>query len=85
MMIDYVKARERMVQEQLMSRGINDSRVLRAMAKVPRHRFLKSELWGQAYEDQPLPIGANQTISQPYIVALMAQALELKERKECLK
>jgi protein-L-isoaspartate(D-aspartate) O-methyltransferase len=85
MIIDYVKARERMVQEQLMSRGINDSRVLRAMAKVPRHRFLKSELWGHAYEDHPLPIGANQTISQPYMVALMAQALELKGTERVLE
>jgi protein-L-isoaspartate(D-aspartate) O-methyltransferase len=85
MIIDYVKARERMVQEQLMSRGINDSRVLRAMAKVPRHRFLKSELWGEAYEDHPLPIGANQTISQPYMVALMAQALELKGTERVLE
>ena len=77
-MIDYAQARQRMVQEQLVSRGINDARVLEVMARVPRHLFLESELRNQAYEDHPLPIGASQTISQPYIVALMAQALELK-------
>jgi protein-L-isoaspartate(D-aspartate) O-methyltransferase len=77
-MIDYAQARERMVQEQLVSRGIKDTRVLGVMARVPRHLFLESELRDQAYEDHPLPIGANQTISQPYMVALMAEALELK-------
>jgi len=77
-MIDYAQARERMVQEQLVSRGINDTRVLGVMARVPRHLFVESELRDQAYEDHPLPIGANQTISQPYMVALMAEALELK-------
>jgi protein-L-isoaspartate(D-aspartate) O-methyltransferase len=77
MIVDYFQARERMVREQLASRGINDPRVLQAMAKIPRHLFVESELWDQAYEDHPLPIGANQTISQPYIVALMVQALEL--------
>jgi protein-L-isoaspartate(D-aspartate) O-methyltransferase len=85
MIIDYVQARERMVQEQLMSRGINDSRVLRAMAKVPRHLFVKGELWDRAYEDHPLPIGANQTISQPYMVALMAEALELTGSERVLE
>ena len=78
MTIDYARARERMVQEQLVSRGINSTRVLQVMARVPRHLFLESELWDQAYEDHPLPIGASQTISQPYMVALMAEALELK-------
>ena len=77
-MIDYAQTRERMVQEQLVSRGINDTRVLGVMARVPRHLFVESELRDQAYEDHPLPIGANQTISQPYMVALMAEALELK-------
>jgi protein-L-isoaspartate(D-aspartate) O-methyltransferase len=85
MIIDYVQARERMVQEQLVSRGINDPRVLRAMAKVPRHLFLESELWNHAYEDHPLPIRANQTISQPYIVALMAEALGLKGAERVLE
>ena len=78
MTIDYAQARERMVQEQIVGRGINDTRVLRVMAKVPRHLFVESELWDRAYGDHPLPIGENQTISQPYMVALMAEALELK-------
>jgi protein-L-isoaspartate(D-aspartate) O-methyltransferase len=85
MMIDYVQARERMVQEQLVSRGINDPRVLRAMANVPRHLFVETELWDRAYEDHPLRIGGNQTISQPYIVALMIQALELKGMERVLE
>ena len=85
MIIAYRQARERMIQEQLVSRGINDPRVLRAMAKVPRHLFLESELWDQAYKDHPLPIGADQTISQPYMVALMAQALELKGAERMLE
>jgi len=85
MIVDYVQARERMVQEQLVSRGINDPRVLRAMAKVPRHLFLENELWDRAYEDHPLPIGENQTISQPYMVALLAEALELKGTERVLE
>lgn len=76
-MIDYTRARKRMVQEQLVGRGINDARVLQAMAEVPRHLFVERDLWDQAYEDRPLPIGASQTISQPYIVALMLEALSL--------
>ena len=78
MSINYAQARARMVKEQLASRGINDPRVLRVMADVPRHLFLERELWDDAYKDHPLPIEANQTISQPYIVALMVEALELK-------
>jgi protein-L-isoaspartate(D-aspartate) O-methyltransferase len=85
MIINYVQARERMVEEQLVSRGINDRRVLRAMAKIPRHLFLERDLWDQAYEDHPLPIGANQTISQPYIVALMAEALGLRGTERVLE
>jgi protein-L-isoaspartate(D-aspartate) O-methyltransferase len=85
MMIDYAEARNRMVQEQLVSRGIRDSRVLRAMAKVPRHLFLETELWDRAYEDHPIPIGENQTISQPYMVALMAEALELTGSEKVLE
>jgi protein-L-isoaspartate(D-aspartate) O-methyltransferase len=84
-MIDYVQSRERMVQKQLVNRGINDPRVLRAMAEIPRHLFLPSELWERAYEDHPLPIGANQTISQPYIVARMVEALELKGAERVLE
>jgi protein-L-isoaspartate(D-aspartate) O-methyltransferase len=85
MVTDYVQARERMVEEQLVSRGIHDPRVLRAMAKVPRHLFLQNELWDRAYEDHPLPIGADQTISQPYMVALMVEALELKGTEKILE
>ena len=85
MIIDYVQARERMVREQLVSRGINDPRVLRAMAKVPRHLLLERELWDDAYEDRPLPIGANQTISQPYMVALIAQALGITGTERVLE
>jgi len=66
-------ARRRMVERQLADRDITDSRVLEAMGRVARHRFVPEELWNQAYEDHPLPIGLDQTISQPYIVALMTQ------------
>jgi protein-L-isoaspartate(D-aspartate) O-methyltransferase len=66
-----------MVQEQLVARGIKDKRVLDAMMKVPRHLFVEEGLWHQAYGDFPLPIGQGQTISQPYIVALMTEALQL--------
>ncbi|RLB06082.1 MAG: protein-L-isoaspartate O-methyltransferase [Deltaproteobacteria bacterium] len=75
---DFALARRKMVQEQLLARGIKDERVLRAMMKVPRHLFLEEGLWSQAYGDFPLPIGEGQTISQPYIVALMTEALRLK-------
>jgi protein-L-isoaspartate(D-aspartate) O-methyltransferase len=63
--------------ETLAERGIRDSRVLEAFRKVPRHLFLDEALWPQAYSDHPLPIGEKQTISQPYIVALMTEALQL--------
>ena len=75
--IDYRVAREKMVKNQLISRGISDPRVLKAMQKVPRDRFIEEALTGEAYNDHPLPIGNSQTISQPYIVALMTEALEL--------
>jgi protein-L-isoaspartate(D-aspartate) O-methyltransferase len=85
MINDYVQVRERMVEKQLVNRGIRDPRVLRAMAKIPRHLFVESELSDHAYEDHPLPIGAEQTISQPYIVALMLEALELKGTERVLE
>src|SRR5882724_13559457 len=69
--------RHRMVAAQLAARGIADGRVLEAMRRVPRHLFVDQGLRPHAYEDTPLPIGANQTISQPYMVALMSEALEL--------
>ena len=74
----FTQARERMVEQQIRDRGINDPEVLKAMAEVPRHRFVAEEYVDQAYADHPLPIGYGQTISQPYIVALMTQHLELK-------
>jgi len=69
--------RERMVAEQLAARGIRDERVLAAMRRVPRHRFVDPDEARHAYEDRPLPIGQGQTISQPFVVAFMSQALEL--------
>ncbi|MGH7774376.1 MAG: protein-L-isoaspartate(D-aspartate) O-methyltransferase [Candidatus Binatia bacterium] len=74
---DYHRAREKMVQEQLVARGIKDPRVLKAMGKVPRHLFVEEALGDRAYDDGPLPIGEKQTISQPYMVGLMTEALEL--------
>ena len=65
-----------MVREQLIARGISDKRVLDAMGRTPRHLFVEEALYGKAYEDYPLPIGYGQTISQPFIVALMSQLLE---------
>jgi len=73
----FERERAEMVTEQLEARGIRDVRVLDAMRRVPRHRFVPPELLGHAYEDTPLPIGEQQTISQPYIVALMSEALGL--------
>ncbi|HEX9689888.1 MAG TPA: protein-L-isoaspartate(D-aspartate) O-methyltransferase [Thermoanaerobaculia bacterium] len=69
--------RTRMVESQIVARGVRDPRVLAAMRKVPRHLFVDPSQRAQAYEDHPLPIPGNQTISQPYIVALMTELLEL--------
>jgi protein-L-isoaspartate(D-aspartate) O-methyltransferase len=77
--------RRRMVDRQIAARGVSDPRVLAAMGKVPRHRFIPSRLWDQAYQDYPLPIGEDQTISQPYIVALMTEMLELKATDRVLE
>jgi protein-L-isoaspartate(D-aspartate) O-methyltransferase len=74
----YERERLQMVREQLIARDIADPRVLAAMRDVPRHLFVDEELRPQAYRDGPLPIGHDQTISQPYIVALMTQLLELQ-------
>ncbi len=81
----YEEKRKQMVRTQLLSRDIVDKDVLRAMEKVPRHRFLPVELWDKAYEDSPLPIEEGQTISQPYIVAYMVQALSLKREDKILE
>lgn len=74
-----------MIQEQLRSRDIVDERTLDAMAEVPRHVFVDDAMRGRAYGDHPLPIGAGQTISQPYIVALMTQALQLTGNEKVLE
>jgi len=73
-----VRARERMVAEQVEARGVRDAATLAAMRAVPRHLFVPSAQVGAAYEDHPLPIGHGQTISQPYIVAFMTEALGLR-------
>lgn len=70
-------ARERMVQTQIVARGVRDASVVEALGSVPRHEFVNPEYLDQSYADRPLPIGFGQTISQPYIVAYMTEALEL--------
>ena len=77
--------RERMVEEQLIPRGIVDPATLAAMRKVPRHEFVEDAMRANAYGDHPLPIGGGQTISQPYIVALMTQALQLTGEERVLE
>ena len=77
--------RARMVETQIAARGVRDPRVLAAMRKVPRHLFVDPDARGQAYEDHPVPIGNNQTISQPYIVALMTELLELPPKGRVLE
>ena len=79
------EARERMVQEQIIARGVRDVRVLEALRKVPRHRFVPRAMQPSAYEDSALPIGLGQTISQPYVVAFMTEALELKPQDRVLE
>jgi protein-L-isoaspartate(D-aspartate) O-methyltransferase len=74
-----------MVEQDIGGRGINDPRVLEIMAKVPRHLFVDGWLRGQAYQDHPLPIGEGQTISQPYVVALMTEALRLRPTDRVLE
>ena len=76
-MRDFSIARKRMVEDQVIGRGITDQRVIAAMLKVPRHKFVEEALEGKAYQDAPLPIGEKQTISQPYMVAVMSEALAL--------
>ncbi|PLX55375.1 MAG: protein-L-isoaspartate O-methyltransferase, partial [Chromatiales bacterium] len=77
-MTDYSRLRERMVQRQIAGRGVRSEKVLDAMRKVPRERFLPNGQAAWAYDDAPLPIGDGQTISQPYIVAYMTEALLLE-------
>ena len=80
---EYSSKRAQMVASQLQARGIQDERVLEAMRRVPRHLFVLEEYRAQAYEDHPLPIGEDQTISQPFIIAVSLQALALKGT-ECI-
>ena len=77
--------KERMIEHQLKGRDITDEKVLEAMRKVDRKTFVPEDMKRHAYEDTPLPIGKDQTISQPYIVAYMAQALEIKENEKVLE
>ncbi|OGX14670.1 MAG: protein-L-isoaspartate O-methyltransferase [Omnitrophica WOR_2 bacterium RBG_13_41_10] len=83
--MDYELLRKKMVQEQLIARGIKDERVLKAFYKVERHKFIPEELWVSAYADFPVPIGEGQTISQPYIVALMTECLKLTGKEKVLE
>ncbi|HYA40412.1 MAG TPA: protein-L-isoaspartate(D-aspartate) O-methyltransferase [Syntrophobacteraceae bacterium] len=84
-MVNFKKARERMVETQIVARGVHDERVVEAMRKVPRHLFVDEALQDQAYSDHPLPIAENQTISQPYVVALMTESLELRGSEKVLE
>lgn len=81
----YFVERRRMVESQLRKRGIHDERVLRAMLRIPRHEFVAEDDKSQAYADHPLPIGENQTISQPFIVAVSLQALSLRGGESVLE
>ena len=83
--MEFKKERRAMVQDQLIARGIRDSRVLEAMAEVPRERFVPPERAAEAYADRPLPIGQGQTISQPYIVALMLELLGVRPSSKVLE
>ncbi len=74
-----------MVETQIRARSISDPQLLKVMETIPRHLFVDEGLIDQAYSDNPLPIGEKQTISQPYIVALMTQALDLKGRERILE
>lgn len=80
----YQAERERMVSYQIKGRGVEDERVLAAMRKVPRHLFLPREAWDYAYADSPVRIGSGQTISQPYIVALMTELLNVESHHKVL-
>jgi protein-L-isoaspartate(D-aspartate) O-methyltransferase len=83
--MDWESARERMIARQIAARGIRDPSVLAAMRSVPRHEFVNPEFLDQAYADRPLPIGFGVTISQPYIVAYMTEALELGHEDRVLE
>jgi protein-L-isoaspartate(D-aspartate) O-methyltransferase len=82
---DFAAQRQLMVQQQLMPRGVKDTRVLAAMSKVPREEFVAADSRSASYEDGPLPIGYDQTISQPYIVAFMTEKLQLRPNNSVLE
>jgi protein-L-isoaspartate(D-aspartate) O-methyltransferase len=82
---DFTHRREAMVREQIAARGVEDSAVLRAMRRVARHEFVPADLRRSAYEDRPLPIEEGQTISQPFIVALMTELLRIKPGQSVLE
>jgi protein-L-isoaspartate(D-aspartate) O-methyltransferase len=82
---NFVVLRKRMVEEQIISRGVRDENVIQALLKVPRHEFIPASLRHLAYSDSPLPIGYDQTISQPYIVALMTELLQLHTEARVLE
>jgi protein-L-isoaspartate(D-aspartate) O-methyltransferase len=82
---DFAGRREMMVRDQIEARGVNDPAVLGAMRRVARHEFVPVEFQASAYDDRPLPIGQGQTISQPYIVALMTELLEMKPGQRVLE
>ena len=84
-MINFESERLRMVETQIAGRGVKDTRVLAAMRRIPRHEFLPEAIRGVAYADQALPIGEGQTMSQPYMVALMTELLELKGPERVLE
>jgi protein-L-isoaspartate(D-aspartate) O-methyltransferase len=81
----FVDARRLMVEQQLLARGIQDQRVIEAMLQVPRHAFVREEFASVAYHDTPLPTALRQTISQPYMVALMSEALEVRPEDRVLE
>lgn len=81
----YQVLREKMVRDQIVSRGISDQLTLKAMQKVPRHLFVPAEYVSRAYNDSPLPIGHGQTISQPFIVAYMTEVVKPTSRKKALE
>ena len=83
--INFEEKRENMVQNQLRARGVKDRKVLDVMRKIPRHEFVPENMKSYAYQDEPLPIGEGQTISQPYIVAYMTEVLALKGAEKVLE
>jgi protein-L-isoaspartate(D-aspartate) O-methyltransferase len=85
MAVNYEGARQKMVETQLLARDVRDARVLEAIRRVPRHQFVEEALRDRAYLDKALPIGEKQTISQPYMVAAMSEALELEGRERVLE